>query len=291
MVSLQKPRVPTPHSTKGWGERVDIKTIEKIPVPALGPDTWRPLPHAAFTQMVEQAFERHGFEISEPTHYRANSRKKNADLIRDLPEWGRFLSLYGIAHARLPFVKGLWWEAGAMNSYDMSLAATLGGGERIEYCANGQFLYTSSGFRRKHTSGIDRHRDGLFQHIYDLVDHSIGQLFTQLDDRADRIERMQRIECTDDDARYIIMQAAKKDIIGAAGTMKVLEHWETPEHAEFKDRSVWSLNNAFTSHDRGRNVLTQSLRFHKLDTILNERFGPELSGESPDLVTNSAADF
>jgi hypothetical protein len=75
-------------------------------------------------------------------------------------------------------------------------------------------------------------------------------------------------------------------IIGAAATMRVLGHWEEPEHPEFKDRSVDSLYNAFTSNDRGRNVITQASRFGRLDNILNARFNaPTLDQEL------SAAEF
>ena len=105
MVSLAKPTAPTPFDPGSWGEITDIKTINRTHIPVHGPETWRPLPHGTFVEMIEQAFSRHGFEISEPVHYRGRSR--NNKKISDLPEFGRFLSLYGIAHPGLPSVEGL----------------------------------------------------------------------------------------------------------------------------------------------------------------------------------------
>ena len=57
MVTLA-PTAPTPFDQKNWGERVDMNTIRKIRVPQLGPDTWRPLPHETYVDMIEQAFSR-----------------------------------------------------------------------------------------------------------------------------------------------------------------------------------------------------------------------------------------
>ena len=266
------PHSPTPIDAGNWGQRTDIETIRKTHVPNRGPDTWRPLPHDTYVTMIEEAFSNHGFTVSEPLHYRAKSTQN--EKILDQGEYGRFLSLYGLAHAGLPELDGITWEAGFVNSYDMSKSAQGGLGRRVMVCSNGMFMGTvEHTFRRKHTKGIDALRDGLFQHIHELVNTSVGSLVDNAVSEAHRIEQWQNTGCNDSDARWIIMEAAKKNVIGAAATMKVLEHWETPEHPEFTDRNVWSLENAFTSNDRGRNLMTQPDRFARLDTIIDSRFG------------------
>ncbi len=287
MNSITAPTPPTPFDPGNWGEITDIKTIQRTRVPSQGPDTWRPLPHGTFVEMIEQAFDRHGFTISEPVHYRAKARGN--EKIRDLPEYGRFLSLYGIAHPGLPSIEGLTWEGGFGNSYDMTMAAGGGLGDRVSVCSNGMYMGATQGFKRKHTVGMDRDRAGLFEHVFELVDNAIGGLLRQAEGRERQIERFKNTGCEDVDARYVIMEAAKRGVIGAAATMRVLKHWETPEHPEFKDRNVWSLQNAFTSNDRGRNMMTQSDRFGRLDGIINDRFGflPEVvetGDHSPDVV-------
>jgi len=265
------PEAPTPFDPKNWGERVDIAAINRTRVPQRGPDTWRPLPHGTFVDMIEQAFSRHGFEISEPVHYRAKSVKN--EKILDLPEHGRFLSLYGISHPCMPSLDGITWESGFVNSYDMTKSASGGLGRRVSVCSNGMFMGSEVGFRKKHTKGIDENREGIFSGIFDIVDASIGGLLAQAEGETARIERWQNTECNDLDARWVILEAAKKGVIGAAATMRVLEHWESPEHPEFKDRNVWSLENAFTSNDRGKNLLTQPTRFGRFNGIVNDRFG------------------
>ena len=140
--------------------------------------------------------------------------------------------------------------------------------------------------------GIDRDREGQFSTVFDLVDKSVSALLPQAESELHRINVWQNTECGDLDARWVILEAAKKGVIGAAATMRVLEHWENPEHTEFKVRNVWSLENAFTSNDRGQSVMTQADRFGRLNTVLDDRFGivTEGSGARPfgELV---AADF
>ena len=269
MVTLA-PSAPTPFDPKNWGERVDIQRISKIRVPQIGPDTWRPLPHDTFVSMIEQAFSRHGFELSEPLHYRAKTTK-NAK-IKDQGEWGRFISLYGISHPGLPSTSEMTWEAGFVNSYDMTKSASGGLGRRVSVCSNGMFMGASSQFRRKHTVGIDRDREGHFSHVYDLVDSAIRNLLPAAEAEVARIDRWRNTPCDDDDARYVAIEAAKAGVTGAAGMMRVMKHWEEPEHPEFKDRNVWSLENAFTSNDRGQSLLTQSGRMARLADIIDARF-------------------
>ena len=82
------------------------------------------------------------------------------------------------------------------------------------------------------------------------------------------------------------MEAAKKNVIGAAATMKVLEHFEKPEHPEFKDGSVMCLEQAFTSDGRGRNIFTQKDRNKKLRDIIDTRFGFDNEVNTEELATN-----
>ena len=66
------PAAPTPFDAGNWGELChSFNQIKNCHIPNRGPDTWRPLPHETFVGMVEDAFSRHGFEVSEPLHYRA----------------------------------------------------------------------------------------------------------------------------------------------------------------------------------------------------------------------------
>ena len=100
--TVTTPDTPTPYDAGSWGQRCDISTIRRTHVPNIGPDTWRPLPHETFVGMIEQSFDRHGFTISEPLHYRSKS-VTNAK-IKDQGEYGRFNTSYGIAHPLLPII-------------------------------------------------------------------------------------------------------------------------------------------------------------------------------------------
>ena len=280
-------KAPTPFDPKNWGERVSIETIARTRIPTQGPDSWRPVPHETFVEMIEEGFSRHGFEISEPVHYRGKSRGNKK--IPDLPEFGRFLSLYGLRHPGLADLDGITWEAGFGNSLDMTVALGGGLGRRVSVCSNGEYMGSTSGFKRKHTKGIDEESTGHFETIYSLVDLAIGGILRQAENEEKRILRWQNTECSDDDARYVAVEAAKAGVVGAAGALRVLEHWKKPEHPEFADRNLWSLNNAFTSEDRGSNLFTQGDRFQRLDGIMNARFGfaPVISVDDGERIGDS----
>jgi len=83
------------------------------------------------------------------------------------------------------------------------------------------------------------------------------------------------------------MEAAKANVMGNAATMRVLEHWEKPEHPEFKERNVWSLENAFTSNDRGQSLMTQSGRMSRLTDIIDARFDVGIPNEDHDMAAAS----
>ncbi len=262
---------PTAFDPKNWGERVDIGTISRIRVPVQGPDTWRPLPHDVYVHMIEKAFTEQGFTISEPIHYMAKARSNQK--IKDLPEHGRFLSTYGIMHPLLPGLDDLRWEAAFKNSYDMTMSATGSAGYRVKVCSNGLDMGAEQGFRRKHTKGIDVDRDGVFEHIQRLVTGSIGNIITQAVSEEKLIDTYKNTECSNADARFVAIESAKQGVIGGAAILRIMDHWDSPEHPEFKDRNVWSLQNAFTSNDRGQNLMTQADRFASLRSIISNRFG------------------
>lgn len=270
MTATLIPEAPTPYDPGNWGEIVDAKTIERTHVPTQGPESWRPLPHKWAIDTIEAEFRAAGFEHSEGLHYRARSRGN--EKIKDLPEHGRFLSMYGLKHHNLPAIPGMRWEAGLMNSYDMTKSLQGFLGNRINVCSNGMVMGATDQFKRKHTKGIDVDREGHFEQIRKLIRNVVGSLIPKAEAQVHRFDMFKDIECSNKQARDIIIEAAKKDVIGAAAVMRVLKHWEEPEHPEFKDRNLWSLFNAFTSNDRGRNIMTQADRFSHLDDIIDDRF-------------------
>lgn len=270
-------KAPTPFDPGNWGEIVSVDTIRRNRVPVQGPDTWRPLPHHEYVDKIESTFIKNGFEISEPVHYRGKSRGN--EKILDLPEYGRFLTLYGISHPLITPIEGVTWESGWGNSYDMSIAAGGGLGRRVSVCSNGQYMGAEYGFKAKHTKGIDVDYSGHYERVFNLIELHIGKLLKYAETEAARIERWKAIEVTDDDARYVACEAHKQGVLGAAGAFRVLKHWKTPEHPEFKERNVWVLENAFTSEGRGSSLFNQDLNSVKLNSIINDRFGLQGSVE------------
>jgi hypothetical protein len=93
-------------------------------------------------------------------------------------------------------------------------------------------------------------------------------------------------ECTQDDARFLIIEAVKNGVIAKAHVLDVLEHFNNPEHVEFKEDNVWSLENAFTSFGRGRSLFDQGQKMSNLTKIIDQRFySEEAEDKSAQLAT------
>ncbi len=278
MVSI--PNKPTVFDPKNWGDPLTPKQVGNIRVPVQVPDSYRAFPHEQYISLIERELDKQGFVASEGVHYACKSRvpkdSNGNPKINDLPERGRFLSLWGVKHPLLPDIPGLSWEVGGNNSYDMSCSNEILLARRVLICSNGMVLSKiDSRMRKKHTKGIDRDYDGQFERLQIMVQKAIGNLHTMATEEAGRIENRKQVEVTDDDMRYLCVEAAKDKVIGWAAIERVMEHWHNPEHVEFKDRNLWSAENAFTSNDRGANVMTQGTRFSRLDSIIAKRYGEE----------------
>jgi hypothetical protein len=125
---------------------------------------------------------------------------------------------------------------GLRNSHDKSLAVGLTAGLSVMVCANLAFGGEEV-VHRKHTSGIELR--GLLRGVFDRMETS----FVRLERNADSL-KLRALSI--DDARRIIVVAAEMKAIPSCDILPVLGEFRNPRHEEFKDRTRWSLLNAFT---------------------------------------------
>mgnify|MGYP003134419127 FL=1 len=287
-VEASRPKAPVPFDGGNWGEVWDRERLKDLSVPKLGPSDWRPIPHDQFVGMAENALESAGFRISDSLNYVGLSRESAKKRVPDLPKYGRFLTMFGITHKDiLPDVAGISWEMALVQSCDMSIA--LGGlfGKRVHVCSNGMFNADYS-FRRKHTKGVDPSNMGEFTPVDDLLKNMIANVQQCAEIEVTRMAKYKETECTQDDARFLIIEAVKNGVIAKAHVLDVLEHFNNPEHVEFKEDNVWSLENAFTSFGRGRSLFDQGQKMSNLTKIIDQRFYSE---EAEDKSTQLATTF
>ena len=163
------------------------------------------------------------------------------------------------------------FEVGIINSNDGSMAAKIFTGTHVFVCANGQW----SGevvLSRKHTrnAGYDINK-GLRDFVFELEDT-----------RKETFESFNKLKEYDFSSKAethdFVVETCKRGILPWQQAPKVLEHWDTPEHNEFKDRNGYSLFNAYTSHWRGINQFTLSDKTTKLRTFIDDFKQPQHTG-------------
>jgi len=125
---------------------------------------------------------------------------------------------------------------GVRNSHDKSLAVGLTAGLSVMVCSNLAFGGEEV-VHRRHTSGIEL--DSLMAGVFDRMEAS----FVRLERNAYGL-KFRAISI--DDARRMIVVAAEMKAIPSCDILAVLEEFRNPRHEEFKERSRWSLLNAFT---------------------------------------------
>jgi len=198
---------------------ITSQELETIPTPRATP-TWRPVPHSLVADLAVSESQRRGWNIVSEDYGLGSGESKMFGVLRFSP------------NGRSDFTRAL----GIRNSHDKSLAVGLTAGLSVMVCSNLAF----SGeivIHRRHTSGIEL--DGLVGSVFDRLEES----FIRLERNADGL-KMRAISI--DDARRIIVVAAEMKAVPSCDILTVLDEFRHPRHEEFKERTRWSLLNAFT---------------------------------------------
>ena len=151
---------------------------------------------------------------------------------------------------------------GIRNSVDKSFPLGFCAGSRVFVCDNLAFR-SELLVRRKHT--IFGERD-----FTRRIAEAVGSLDSFREQEALRIERMRTFELSDDRADALILRSYERGIVGARELPRVIQQWRNPPFEEFRDRTAWSLLNAFTGamKERGNSQpqahAVQTMRLHGL---------------------------
>lgn len=262
-----------------WGDCLPIANIKRVSETPDKTRSFQPIPHHVGVDLVETHATRRGFQMSEPRHYVSKNRQQ-------------FWSMYTIQHSLLPGVEGMSWEMAVRNSSDKSMSFAVAGGDRLFVCANGM-LTAESFFKTRHTTNV-------WDRVHQIIDASLSNILERSLKRVHQMNTYKNLDAGGDRfVDHVVVEAMRRDIINPAGIKEVLDHWHTPEHAEFKDRNVWSLMNAFTSRDRGRSPFGHNghqKRMSSMVSLLDEAYDVPLydpatdSGTQPSIIQD-ARDF
>lgn len=198
---------------------VDRDALALVPTPK-PTATWRPVPHIDVVNAVENTISNRGMSIESERFGLARDQQKMFGVLtltnRSNPEWTRCI--------------------GVRNSHDQSFAAGICCGVSVLVCSNlcfgGEFV-----IKRRHTSGID---------LAAMVEETMDALADSYISFEERLLNLHDEPMTDDHARIFIVKAAEYGAIPSCDILAVFSEYLEPRHKEFRERSQWSLLNAFT---------------------------------------------
>ena len=198
---------------------VDRNALALVPTPS-PTATWRPVPHIDVVDAVEYAITNRGMTIASERFGLARDQQKMFGVItlakQNNPEWTRCI--------------------GIRNSHDQSFAAGICCGVSVLVCSNlcfgGEFV-----IKRRHTSGID---------LFSMVEETMDAMADSYISFEERLLNLHDMAVDDDFARIFIVKAAEYGAIPSCDILAVFHEYLEPRHNEFRERSMWSLMNAFT---------------------------------------------
>lgn len=200
-------------------DRTELEGVE-APSPTA---TWYPLKHAQVLDRVSATLQEAGFAVAS---MRLALSRNDA----------RF---FGTLDLTTPVVSGVTLAVGVRNSMDKSFPIGFAAGRRVFICDNLAF-HSEIAVARKHTRyGEQRFREAICSAVQSL------QQFKEAE--RSRILRFQNKEVSDIQAESLLLRAFERGLLSHRVLPEAICHWRKPSFEEFEPRTLWSLENAFTS--------------------------------------------
>lgn len=203
------------------GVKVSLEELQNVKTPP-STSTWWPIPHVDLANTVLKACNDAGMTVESS----------------EFGVWGGGERFFGVVKLS-PKESDYTHCVGMRNSHTKEWAATLLGGHNVFVCDNLAFIGERL-LSRKNTSGA----------LVDLetrVREAMGAVRDMLQHHDDEIDFFKRHAITNTRAHDLVIRSVDNEIISNTKIPAVLKQWREPDFAEFKNRTLWSLFNAFTT--------------------------------------------
>lgn len=184
---------------------------------------WRPIPHEMVVQRITEELQSTSLQV---VHQEFGLSHDDA-------------RMFGIMELRNGSNRDDFaLIAGIRNSHDKSFPIGLACGSRVFVCDNLAF----SGevvIRRKHTTNVMRD-------LPSLLNRAVYKLTELRQHQASRIDAYKLRQICQAEAHDILIRGMRAGVVAASKLPKVLAEWDEPKHEDFRERTLWSLFNAFT---------------------------------------------
>ena len=235
---------------------VDPEQLERVNTPA-AEGRWQPIGHAELAGQVRRGLEDAGMKVLNEAHALNRQGAHYFGLMQvaidghENEEWGTVVGL--------------------RNSHDKRFPAALAMGSSVFVCDNCSFAGEVV-LARRHTTHIRRD-------LPEVTARAVGRLADFAGQTERRANLYRNREIVNAEAHDLIVRSLDAQAITTTMVPKVLEQWRAPNHAEFKDRNLWSLYNAFTETLKG-GLLKLPRRSEALHGVLDSTVKAEIADES-----------
>jgi hypothetical protein len=224
-----------------------------LPVPD-ATDTFQPIPHFHLVDALDEALALRCFKILK-SEFAAS------------PDGMKLFGLLEINAAN----DGVRFAIGLRNSNDKSMRLGLVAGYKVKICDNMMFQGDFNPLLAKHTKGLD---------LIESVSLGVDRIHRGFEPLKRSIETKRLMQISDDEARVLIYQAFLEEKFPISLIKSVHRNYFSPPYEEFGERTLWSLENAFTESFKDLNPLAQyqtTARFGRFISPLVEKSLPEPS--------------
>lgn len=230
-------------------QRITRNDLDLIPLPP-STDTFQPISHKVLVDCLDEALALRRFKIQK-TDFAVS------------PDGMKLFGLLEINAA----MEGIRFAIGLRNSNDKSMRLGLVAGYRVQVCDNMMFQGDFNPLLAKHTKGLD---------LIESVSIGIDRIHRGFEPLRQSIETKRLMRITDDEARCLIYQAFLEEKFPITLIKNVHRNYFSPPFEDFRDRTLWSLENAFTESFKELQPLTQYQTTAKLGRFIK----PLIAGQA-----------
>ena len=225
--------------------KITREELKVIPTPA-GSTTHQPLPH----------FEIVG-ALVETLSFRQISVVREEYAVS-----GDGMKMFGVLDLETTF-DGCRFSIGVRNSNDKSMRLALTVGYRVFVCDNMAFQGDFTPVLAKHTKHVN---------LVDILSIGVDRMQRNFEPMRQHIEQWRGLQIMDETAKLVIYRAFIEGEFEASRQLApiVHENYFNPKFAEFAPRTMWSLENAFTSALKALDPIPQFKTTAKLGAFLSK---------------------
>lgn len=236
----------------------NVATLGTLNTP-MGTSTWTPIRHLDFFNSLEHTANRYGYQLKD-VEMSVQDGKLGEREIEHAKLFGHAkLVKPGETYNRETPVVG--WR----NSNNQQFSAGMVLGQQVTVCDNLIFCGDEETFRMHTGHALYEMQKRMFQ-CFEKMDGAIEMMKNDMD-------VYQATYLSDVEFSHLLVKAMQHEVIPQSKALKVVKQWHEPEHEEFKPRTLYSANNAFTEVFKELSYTSLPQRSKKLTGLCHHKAG------------------